>query len=149
MRLILPESMDSPTIPESFVRGLRDIDSGLVIYWNRFKNRFIVDRCIKPGQHTHDQTCERSNVLIVEDEQGMFMMPCDRILDRIKGMDAWTKYGSAEKQRKAREDAKAEWDQKNAAQIKENFRLACMDDKNQIQEALTLIQRHDVARPHK
>lgn len=149
MRLILPESMESPTIPESFIRGLRDLDKGLVVYWNRFKNRFVVDRCIKGDYHTHDSSCERTNVLICEDEDHMFMMPCQRILDRIKAMDAWTKYGTAENQRKARENGKAEWDQKNTADIKEGFRLAAIDDKRQILEALTLIQRHDVARPHK
>lgn len=149
MRLVLPESMESPTVPESFIRGLRNLDPGLVVYWNRFKNRFVIDRCINGGDHTHDAGCARTNILICEDDDKMFMMPCQRILDRIEGMDAWEKYGSAEKQREVRENAKAEWDQKNTAEVKENFRLAAIDDKRQILQALTLIQRHDVARPHK
>lgn len=149
MKLILPESMDAPTIPEYFLRGLKDIDSGLVIYWNRFRNRFVVDRCTRAEPHTHGVSCERANVLIVEDDEKQFMMPCQWTLDKIKAMDAWTNYGTLENQRLARENAKADWDAKQKEKTKEEYRDAMLDDKRQLLRAIDLIQRHDVARPNK
>ena len=131
------------------MRGLRDIDAGLVIYWNRFKNRFVIDRCINPDPHTHDARCERANVLMVEDEEHGYMTPNDRVLDKIKAMDAWKNYGTLENQRRAREKAKAEHDAKVREDVRENYRLAMIDDKRQISQALDLIQRHDVLRPNK
>jgi hypothetical protein len=128
---------------------LRHIDAGLVIYWNKFQCRFVIDRCTNPDPHTHNSFCPRTNVMIVQTPENGYMIPNDGVLQHIRSIDAWTKHGTLEKQRKTREDAKAEWDVKNKAEIKEDFRLACIDDKKQIQDALTLIQRHDVLRPHK
>ena len=144
MKLMLPESMDAPTIPESFIRGLKDIDSGLVIYWNRFKNRFVIDRCINPDPHTHTAQCQRANVLIVEDPEHNFMMPSEFTLDRIKAMDAWTNYGTLENQRRTRENAKADHDAKVKEEIRENYKHAMLDDKPQMLKALHLIQQHDM-----
>lgn len=147
MNVILPESMDAPTIPESFLRGLRNIDPALVIYWNRFKNRFVIDRCIM--QHdVHNSSCQRANVLIVETPEGIYMTPNDWTLDRIKAMDAWTKHGTLQNQRRERENAKADWDAKRHQATREAFKEAALDNKAQVNEALTLIKRHDLARVH-
>lgn len=149
MKIILPESMDAPTISASFLAGLHNIDPALVIYWNRFKQRFIIDRCIRGSEcFSHGPSCERANVLIVETPEGLFMMPSDWTLDRIKAMDAWTNYGTLENQRRTRENAKADWNAKRHEESREAFREAALDNKAQVNEALTLIKRHDLARVH-
>lgn len=147
MNIILPESMDAPTIPETFMRGLRALDPALVIYWNRFKHRFVVDRCIL-GHDVHGPSCQRANVLIVETPEGLFMMPNDWTLDKIKAMDAWTNYGTLENQRRTRENAKADWDAKRHEATREAFKEAAIDNKSQINEALTLIKTHDLHHIH-
>lgn len=147
MKLILPDSMDAPTIPESFMRGLHNIDPALVIYWNRFKNRFVIDRCTM--QHdAHTPFCERANVLIVETPEGIYMTPNEWILDKIKAMDAWTIYGTLENQRRTRENAKADWEAKRKEAAREAIRMAGLDNKKQLNAALDLIKRHDLARVH-
>lgn len=153
MKLILPESMDAPTIPEWFLTSLRAIDAGLVIYWNRHMNRFVIDRCINSVPHTHTPSCQRANVLICEDEEHGYMGPCDRILDKIKSMDAWTKYGDSGeiglmRQRKERENAKADFDAKAAEDAKAIWRDGFKDDRCQINKLVHLLQQHDVARVH-
>ena len=154
MQIILPESMGAPAIPESFLEGLRGIDAGLCIYWNRFQHRFVIDRCINPAPHTHSITCARANVLICEDEEHGYMGPCDRILDRIRSMDAWTKYGDSGelglmRQRKERENAKAEWDAKAKEEAKAVWRDGFRDDRVQVNKLVHLLQQHDILRPNK
>jgi hypothetical protein len=149
MNLILPESMDAPSIPDYFMRGLREIDPCLVVYWNNFRKRFILDRCINPDPHTHNPSCERVNVTIVQDPEGGYMGPNDRTLDWIKAHDSWTIYGTLENQRRARENAKADFETKRVASAREGYKEAMLDDRVQINRALHLIQQHDVARPHK
>ena len=148
MNLILPENMDAPSIPESFLSRLRSTDANLVIYWNRFKNRFIIDRCTNPDIHQHDASCVRTNVLVVESPDGGYMGPNDRVIDQIRGMDAWSKFGTIENYRRDHENKKAEHDQKAKESTRQAYREGMLDDKRQITQALDLIARHDVARPH-
>jgi len=154
MKLILPESMDAPSIPEWFLVQLRSIDAGLVVYWNKFQNRFVIDRCINPAPHTHTAACERANVMICEDEEHGYMGPSDRILEKLRSMDAWTKYGSSGepglmRQRKERENAKAEWDRKAEEEARAIWRDGFRDDRVQVNRLVHLLQQHDVLRPNK
>ena len=147
-KLILPESMDAPTIPESFMRGMHNIDPGLVIYWNRFKRRFVIDRCQNNAPHTHNPGCERVNVTVVEDPEGGYMGPNDHTLDWFKSHDAWSKYGTLTNQRRTRENLKTDWDVKQKSDIREDYRNAALDNKAQLHQALHLIQQHDIGRIH-
>lgn len=133
-------------IPAWFAEQLGHLDAQLVIYWNPFRERFVIDRRTEDGQTT--------NVLVVEDPEGGFMMPGDRALDKLRSMDAWSKFGGSDEAalqrfRREHELAKEEHDAKTAAEIQENWRLGLTDDRVQINKARHLIQQHDVARPHK
>lgn len=157
MRLILPESMDAPTIPDSFLHRMHDIDPGLVIYWNRFRNRFVIDRCPHKPAHTAGAHCARVNVMIVDDGEGGYMGPCDRVLDKLKSMDSWTNFGGngaedlavAERARRQREITKEEWEAKRKEQAREGYKEATRDNRVQINEVRHLIQQYDTARVHK
>lgn len=154
MDLWLPTPESAPEIPKWFLRQLREIDKGLVIYWNRFRGRFIIDRCIHANEHIGECTvsCERTNVMIVESQEGGYMPPNERVIEKIKSIDAWTKYGAGEaglmRQRKERENAKAEHDQKQIEDAKDNYKRAMLEDRAQINKARHLIQQHDLERIH-
>lgn len=146
MSLILPAQMDGPSVPAYFMESLRHIDPQLTCYWNRFRNRFVIDRKTETGQTT--------NVLIVEAPDGAFMMPNDRALDQLRSMDAWSNYGGNDeaallRMRRKHEIAKEEHDAKILESSRENYKHGMLDDRAQINKALHLIQQHDVARPHK
>lgn len=135
---------DARSVPDWFKRRLRDIDRALVVYFNPFKSKFVIDRCVKGSDclsETHVE-CEKSNVML-------FSHIGEAALEELKGMDAWTKFGTLERQRRDREIQKAEWDVKSEAEIRELYDNAAKDDKRQLREAFHLIQQHDTARVHK
>ena len=154
MDLWLPTPESAPEIPNWFKRQLRDLDKGLVIYWNRFRGRFIIDRCIHANEHMGECTasCERTNVMIVESPEGSYMPPNERVIQNLKSMDAWAKYGDGEagllRQRAERENAKAEYDAKLQEAAKDNYKRAMLEDRVQLNKARHLIQQHDLDRIH-
>lgn len=125
-------------VPDWFTRGLKDLDPSLVVYFNPFKERFVVDRKAENGQTT--------NVMIVQSEEGEFLPLTDNILDRIKSMDAWKQYGSYEAFHRHNISVAAADAAKRDAEIRENYRLNSLDNKRQLRQVYDLIQRHDVAR---
>lgn len=149
MSLILMDPVDAPEIPKWFLDRLRDTDAGLVIYWNRFKRRFVVDRCINMDPHTHSATCERSNVLIVESDEGTYMPPCDRVIDKIRSMDAWTNFKNLENFRLDHENKEAEAKEKRIEEARTGYKETMLDNKRQIQHVIDMVKRHDLARPNK
>ena len=140
MNLILPPSMGAPSIPDFFLRGMRELDPALVCYWNPNLSRFVIDRKIERGETTH--------VLVVQDPEGGYMTPNDRTLDWLKAHDAWMVYGSVENQRKARENAKAEFDAKRIEQAQRGYQEAVRDNRIQLNKAALLFDRHDISRVH-
>lgn len=132
MSLIHLTGQDATEVPEWFKRRLRDIDAGLICYFNRFQGKFCIDRV------THDASGEvRTNVM---------MIPAisERFLDELKGMDAWTKFGSLEAMRRDHEEKKRAFDEKAERDMRDDFHHAALDNRVQINKALTLIQRHDL-----
>lgn len=125
-------------VPASFERLLRDTDPNLVAYFNPFKRRFVIDRNVEGQQAT--------NVMIVQSEDGEFMPLTDNTIDRVRSMDAWSKFGSYEAFHRHNIQMAAEDEAKRKAEIKENYRLAGLDDKIQLNRAHTLTQRHDTHR---
>jgi len=139
---------DARSVPDWFKRRLRDIDRALVCYYNPFKGEFCIDRCVKGSDclSSDHVSCEKTNVLL-------FPHIGEAVLDKLKGMDAWTKFGGNDeaallRSRREHENAKAEHDEKVKASIAEDFKHATIDDKRQLQLAHHLIQQHDIARVH-
>jgi hypothetical protein len=140
---------DGRSVPDWFRRGLRNIDSALVCYYNRFQNQFCIDRCVHGSdcQAADHVSCQKTSVHIFEHMS-------ETVLDTIRGMDAWTKYGDSGelgllRQRKERENAKAEWDAKAQEDSKAVWRDGFRDDRVQVNKLVHLLQQHDVARVHK
>jgi hypothetical protein len=127
---------DARTVPEWFTRRLRDIDPALVCYFNSFKGAFMIDR------HARD---EHGN----QTQTNVMTMPAisERFLEELKGMDAWTKFGSLENLRRDHENKKADFDAKAEQSIKDDMHHAALDNRRQMNEALTLVQRHNLHTP--
>lgn len=133
MSLIQLTGEDATAVPQWFKKRLTEIDSGLVCYFNPFQGKFCIDR--------------RSKDLNGNDVQvNVMMIPAisERFLEELKGMDAWSKFGSLEAMRKDHEEKKRAHDEKAERDMRDDFRHAALDGRVQINEALTLIQRHDV-----
>jgi hypothetical protein len=123
---------DATAVPDWFKRRLKDIDPGLVCYWNQFQRKFCIDRVVKDETGEH-----QTNVMLIP-------AISERFLDELKGMDAWTKYGSLEKLRATHEQAKADFDAKAEKDMKDDMHHAAMDNKRLMTEAHNLIQRHNL-----
>lgn len=127
-------------VPEWFRTRLRDTDPHLVVYFNPFRRRWVIDRKTEDGQTT--------NVMICETDNGEPLDLSDNIIDRLRSIDAWSKHGSYEAYHQHNIALAAADKEKREAEIRENYRLAALDDKNQLQRAYDLIKTHDTARPH-
>lgn len=127
-------------VPDWFLTRLKDTDPNLIVYFNPFRQRFVIDRKVDGQANT--------NVMIVQAEDGEFMPLTDNTIDRIRSMDAWSKHGSYEAYHRHNINLAAEDAAKTEAEIKENYRLASIDDKAQLNQAFNLIQRHDLVHIH-
>lgn len=147
MTIIQP--FEDGKVPDWFKTRLRHIDPALVCYFNPFKRQFVIDRCI------HGQDCLLSDHSFCQ-KTTVKLIPhiTEGALDDLKGMDAWTNFGGNDEAallrfRRDHENKKAEWDAKQEEKGRELMRDGLREDRVQINKALALIQRHDVARPHK
>jgi hypothetical protein len=143
--LIVPSSCR--TVPAWFAQRLKDADRNLITYFNPMRNRWIIDRCTRTDLHdTHTNECPKTNVMILATEDGGYFPLCDEALDRILSMDAWRAAGSYEQFHRNRIRVEAEDAAKREAKIDTLYREASLDNKRQLNQAFTLIQRHDTAR---
>ena len=122
-------------IPDWFKKLLFDTDPNLVVYWNPFKGCHMIDRRVEGEPNTHVLTCKADN--------GDLLPLNENIIDRLRSLDVWKKFGSYEAFHAHNLNMEAEAAQKAEAEIKENYRLASLDDKVQLNRAHTLTQRHD------
>jgi hypothetical protein len=152
MELLLPVNTVR-LVPDWFSTRLKDTDPNLIVYFNEIKQRWIIDRCSRDGvmssnAHTHDSTCPRTNVIVVNDE-GEYMPLCDEVIDKIRSMDAWSNDGSLEAYKARNAKMEADYKLKTDTAQRNLYIEAGLDNKRQLNQALDLIQRHDVLRPHK
>jgi hypothetical protein len=145
MELLLPANMVR-LVPEWFSTQLKDTDPNLIVYFNEFKNRWIIDRCSRDGvmfsiAHKHEPTCPRTNVLVVNDE-GHYMPLCSAVIDTIRAMDTWSNDGSLEKYKARNSKMETDYQAQTDKEQRNLYIDAGMDNKRQIQQAIDLIDRH-------
>ncbi len=140
---------DARTVPDWFKRRLKDIDKALVCYFNPFRQIFCIDRCIKGTDclSSDHVSCEKSTVLL-------FKHIGEEAINELKKMDAWTKFGGNDeaamlRQRRERENAKADFDAKADADIREMWEENTKDNKRQVYEIYDTFKTFDMARVHK
>jgi|SRR6185437_14605251 len=139
---------EASEVPNWFLRRLKGIDRALVVYWNPYRNFFCIDRCTRGNDclsESHTE-CPKTNVTTFEHMS-------ERVLDELKSKDAWAKFGgndqaAFERSRREHEIAKEEFEAKRIEKAKEGYKEAALDNRKQMNEALMLIQRHDMHRVH-
>jgi hypothetical protein len=146
--LYLPQGFER-SVPDWFSSQLRALDPNLIVYFNAFKKRWIIDRCTRGGAmnaaaHEHTPECPKTNVIVVQDE-GQYMPLCDRVLDELRAMDSW-KFGTVEQYQLHNANVLAEDEAKREKHIDELYRDASKDNRRQLLKAYDLTQIHDTAR---
>jgi hypothetical protein len=135
--------------PEYFTRGLRNIDPSLIAYYNQLKGRWVIDRCTHGGMHgtsnhSHSAECKTTHVLWIQDPDGSYAAPDDKVLDKLRAMDLWSRHGSWQKMTGKLEEKEAEQKEKIDRDLKEDIQHASRDGRVQLNKAVTLIKRHNL-----
>jgi hypothetical protein len=140
---------EATEIPDWFRRRLRDIDRALVVYFNPFRRVFCIDRCVR-GQDcllSEHLPCEKTNVMLFEHIG-------EAAIEKLKSMDAWTKFGGNDEAallrfRREHEIAKEEFDAKRLAEAKKSYKDVQRDERLAVNHLKHLVEQHDIARVHK
>jgi hypothetical protein len=91
-KIVLPasfyETQDSPD--PAFLKRMQNIDKNLIVYWNKFRGRWIIDRytcdCL-----SHSSACPRVNVKLVQTDDGDYHPLNDRVIDWLREADTWNR----------------------------------------------------------
>jgi hypothetical protein len=148
--LYLPTDVlsEQRTAPESFVEQLSSLDARLIVTWNRRKHRWVIEECMEhaiespSGGHSH--LCRRSYVWMVQGEDGSYRPLESSVIEAVKGMDINKKFGGAEGIIRRMEEIEAENDAQQRKDIRDEIQARKRDNRRQINEVVTLIERHNV-----
>lgn len=141
MSLWLPESAKNDrVVPDWFTLLLKDVDRSLVAYFNPWKDRWVINRKAEDGSFHH--------ILMVEGDNSDYAPLNERVISKLKEMDTWSKYGSAENFHLANDNALAEDEAKRQAKIDDVYDHSAQINRRQLNEAHTLMQRHDMSEIH-
>jgi hypothetical protein len=149
-RMMIPASAAfSKEVPDWFLRAMRDIDPALIVYWNPIRKRFILDRCTAAGvhsaaDHTHTPECPRTNVKIVQGVDGEFMPLCESVLEWLRKNDTWNNHGSAEMFVGALATQDAQYQQKLAAERRDNTHRTTLENRRQLLKMKHLADQHSL-----
>jgi hypothetical protein len=130
-KIILPSSfyqMEDQPDP-AFVQRLKHIDSKLLVYWNRFRGRWVIDRhtCDCLGD-SHSHSCPRVNVRLVQTEDGDYHPLNDRVLDDLRASDTWSQGLTPESINARLDIAKAAYDASRDEDLKHIVSEGIHDD---------------------
>jgi len=139
----------APNVPESFRESLRAYDPDLLVSWNPFKRRFVIEQCVRhyapTSEHTH--VCQRLYVCMAQDDDGTMIPLGDRVIEMVKAKDTRRAgYGPQDlarflrNQREIIQKDREERERKMGEVIREGSR----DNRRQLRKALHLIQQHDL-----
>jgi hypothetical protein len=127
-KVILPRSFyETDYQPDpSFVKRMNNIDKYLLVYWNRFRSRWIIDRYNCETDHTHHPACPRTNVHVVQSDEGGYHPLNDRVLDYLRKGDMWKT--SPDEINRALDEAKAAYDSSREDDLKHFVRESIHDE---------------------
>lgn len=147
--IITPYAVDR-TPPEHFKDRLRAYDSRLYVQWNSRKERWVVCECIEhspmapSGWHHH--LCRLSPFFLCQDEGGGYMPLDSAIFDRLNSMDVLRKYGSVENMVKAMDEIDRKAEEAGRKAVREGIQERKRENKDQLEKAVALMDRHDIWR---
>jgi len=141
--LLLPKSFYEPSEPDpAFVKRLKAFDSALTVYWNRFRGRWVIDRCVHGAECSHSGHCERVNAMVVESPEKGYMPLNDRVFEELRKRDMW-RYSSPEQigvlQSNERDKQRADIEKS----IRDDFNSIIREDRVQLNRLRSILQTHD------
>lgn len=149
-RIVLPgEQTEAPAIPESFREMLRKYDPDLLISWNTFRKRFVIEQCVQhlSGRPEHTHICRRNYVVIVQDGEGSMVPLGEGVIQMIAERDNQRRgYGPQDLARFIR-DRREERDsvtRKGYDAGRDAIKHATRDGRRQLLKAAHLIQQHSL-----
>lgn len=141
MALWLPEeAKNDRAVPDWFLKLLKDVDPALCVFYNRFHDKWMIQRKAEDGSQHH--------ILTVEGDSGEYMSLNERTIGKLKEMDTWNKYGTVENFHLANENTLADQNAKNDAKVDDTYDHCAKINRRQLNEAHTLMQRHDMSEIH-
>lgn len=133
---------------ESFVESLYALDPRLIVTWNRRKHRWVIEECmehaIESPHRGHSHLCRRSYVWLVQGEDGSYRPLESSVIEAIKGMDVYKKFGGPEGIIRRMEEIDADNDAQQRKDIRDEIQARKRDNRRQINEVVTLIERHNI-----
>lgn len=134
----------------SFVSRLHNFDPNLTVGWNTRKNRWMIETCVEhlSGKKEHSHLCRRDWVLTAETPDGDMLPLCDKVLEMVKEKAAYCEqFGGATEQGLKNylqhvRNTEAEMKATRERKMRESSRNASRDNRRQLNEARTLMQRH-------
>ncbi len=136
------------TSGESFLESLYSFDPRLIVTWNRRKHRWVIEECmehaIESPHRGHSHLCRRSYVWMVQDEDGSYRPLESSVIEALKGMDIQKKYGGAEGIVKRMQEIDKQNEEQERKAIREHIQNQKRDNRRQINELVTLIERHNI-----
>jgi hypothetical protein len=148
--LYLPTDVlsEQRTAPESFVGQLYSLDPRLIVTWNRRKHRWVIEECmehiIEAPTLGHSHLCRRSYVWMVQGEDGSYRPLESSVIEELKGMDVYKKYGGPDGVIRRMQEIDAENQDKQRKDIREEIQARKRDNRRQINEVVTLVERHNI-----
>lgn len=127
-KIVLPrsfyETQDKPD--DAFLKRIHSIDPKLIVYWNPFRGRWIIDRYTCNSDHRSHDACPRANVHVVQSDEGGYHPLNDRVLDYLRQGDMWKT--SPDEINRALDDAKAAYDSSREDDLKHFVRESIHDE---------------------
>ena len=149
-RIVLPgASSEAPAVPEGFREKLRQYDPSLLVSWNTFRKRFVIEQCIQhlapTAEHTH--ICRRIYVLLVQDGEGCMMPLGEKVMEMIAARDTQKAgYGPNDLARFIADSRKKRREHYDAIDrhMNQTMHDATKDGRRQLLKAAHLIQQHSL-----
>jgi hypothetical protein len=148
--MLLPRDVHEDRTPNAvFLKKLKAFDSALVVYFNRFKGRWVIDRCVHGNACAHSGNCERVNAMIVQSPEGGYMPLGEHVFEELRKRDLWRQFDSAEHMGAVQSTQAEEQRDKIVADIRGDFNSMIREDRVQLNRFRHLIQTHDIGRPNR
>jgi hypothetical protein len=102
-----------------------------------------MEHAIESPDRGHSHLCRRSYVWMVQAEDGSYRPLESSVIEELKGMDIYKKYGGPEGVIKAMKEIDRTNEEKERKAVREHIENQKRDNKRQLEQAITLIDRHD------
>jgi hypothetical protein len=152
-RIILLNDDGVRTPDASFVSRLRAFDRDLCVSWSPMKRRWVIEQCIEhKGGEMHTNLCRKIYVWLCQDPEGDMVPLGDYVMNHLGEMRANSeKWGEGaqglENFKRHVRNLDQSLKETRERKIQEINRDNAKDNKRQLEQVRTLMQRHNLTGP--